>query len=371
MLGRCYNCGDTAGVARSASAMRQRYFFALLSVFIFLIVGAASAASHGSEVTAFYVPWDQASLASLSDHRGQIDVVSPQWILLTNPQGDLTIIPDAAADERLHGFSPRLRVLPLVANVHDGSWDQAAAAALIGDKAVRDRTVARLVALAAEKHFDGYILDLENLDDASVAALPDFIRRLMVSFHAAKLELWICVPVGPEIWPLTAMQQAGAGLLFMAYDQCWDSSTPGPVAGVDWLAAVLPVRLRQLDRDKIIIALAGYGYDWPKGGRGHSITSAEAMQLARDHHAVLRRGRGSDNVTFTYQTDEGESHTVWLVDSYSYAVSNALLRKLGVHRIALWRLGSEDPDMWKAGKSPANHLAPAPAPLQCEPLQEN
>ncbi|MGB8601443.1 MAG: hypothetical protein WCD42_04525, partial [Rhizomicrobium sp.] len=236
---------------------------ALLSVLLFLIVGAATAASRGTEMTAFHVPWDPASLASFSGHHDRIDVLSPQWLLLSSADGALTAVPDPSADALLRGFTRTPKIVPLVANVHDGVWDQAAAAAFIGDKAARDRTVARLVALAAEKHFSGYILDLENLSDESIAALPGFVRTLMVSFRAAKLELWLCVPVGPEIWPLAAMQQAGAGLLFMAYDQCWDSSTPGPVAGIDWLAAVLPVRLRQLDRDKIIVALAGYGYDWP------------------------------------------------------------------------------------------------------------
>lgn len=339
----------------------------LVLTLVLLGPGAQAQPSH-EELTAFHVPWDPASLTSFSNHRDRIDVLSPQWILLSSADGVLTVVPDPSADALLHSSVKPPKLLPLVANVHDGVWDQAAASTFVSNAVVRDRTVARLVALAGEKHYSGYILDLENLSDESIAALPAFIRSVMGAFRTAKLELWICVPVGPEIWPLADIQNAGAGLLFMAYDQCWDTSTPGPVAGTDWLAAVLPGRLRQLNRDKMIIALAGYGYDWPNGGRGHSITIAEAMQLAHDHGAALRRGRGSDNVTFTYSAD-GVSHTVWLVDGYSYAKARALVQMLGVRRVALWRLGSEDPGVWQSGKA-VNRLPLTPAPLACEPLDD-
>src|SRR5476649_2011062 len=42
----------------------------------------------------FYVSWDESSRTSLSRHIGQLDVVSPQWIFLSNSFGPVSVTSD-------------------------------------------------------------------------------------------------------------------------------------------------------------------------------------------------------------------------------------------------------------------------------------
>lgn len=326
------------------------------------------AAYSAEEVTAFHVPWDVNSLASLQAHRGQIAVLSSQSVLLTGENGELTIWPDERTDAYLRTHSSLLKQMPLIANVQNGIWNGAVADKLILNPAPQVTFTADLLRMAKEKHYSGYIIDFESLSDKAVGALPVFLRNLHNRLSQAKLDLWVTVPVGPEVWPLDKMQEAGAGILFMAYDQCWDSSTPGPIAGADWLKRILPQRLRKLNRARAIVALAGYGYDWPEGGVGHSITISEAQTLARKYNARLARGEGSGNVTFRYE-DNGVHHTVWFVDGYSFREARAITRKLGIRRLALWRLGSEDPVVWDE-KAAVARLPSVKAPPSCDPLDE-
>lgn len=340
---------------------------------VVFVCGLSAPAFAGQDVippetmTAFHVPWDAASLQSYIDHQDQIDILSPQWVLVDNPTGAMTLVPDAKMADQLAKRKPGLKIMPLVANAHDGMWDSAAAAGVITSPDARVRMAEHLAKLAAEMHFDGYVLDLENLDRKSIAALPDFIRALNATLHPSGLDLWFAVPVGDEQWPFAEMQKAGSGLLFMAYDQCWDTSTPGPVAGVDWLSTMLPKKLRNLDSERVIIALAGYGYDWPSGKAGHSITVAEARRLARDHKARQFRGRDSGNVMFRYKTG-GVAHTVWYVDGHSYSHARTVVSRLGLRHIAMWRLGSEDPAMWAPENVSSTRLPLTASPTTCEPL---
>lgn len=328
---------------------------------------AGPEASLPETMTAFHVPWDEASLQSYTDHQDQIDILSPQWVLVTNPTGALALVPDEKMLALLAKRRTVSKIMPLVANAHDGIWDSAAAAGVITNPVARERMAQQLAALAFEKHFDGYILDLENLDRKTIAALPDFLRTLNATLRPSGLDLWFAVPVGDEQWPFAEMQKAGSGLLFMAYDQCWDTSTPGPVAGADWLSTMLPRKMRNLDSERVIIALAGYGYDWPAGKAGQSITITEAQKLARDHKARQFRGRDSGNVMFRYRSG-GVTHTVWYVDGYSYGQARTVVRRLGLRHIAMWRLGSEDQTMWKSDTIIENRLPPVASPKTCEPL---
>lgn len=328
----------------------------------------AYSAETQDKLTAFHVPWDPQSRISLQSHVDQISVLSSQSVLLTSERGTLTVLPDDDTDTYLKNAGSALKQMPLIANVYNGVWDGKAAAGIITRATLRAGFIADILRLARERHYQGYILDFENLPDAAVAQLPGFIRAVRKPLHAAGLDLWVTVPVGPEVWPLEKMQKAGAGIVFMAYDQCWDSSTPGPVAGADWLQKILPARLRGLKLSRTTVALAGYGYDWPQGGTGHSVTIAEALALARKHEAVLSRGLGSGNVTFRY-VESGVPHTVWFVDAYSFRQARVLVRKMGVSRLALWRLGSEDPAMWSAAQG-ADNLPVSSPPPACEPLDE-
>lgn len=345
--------------------MKKKVLAALLG--IVAVWPCSSAGSQSDEMTAFYVPWDKASLSSFAANVERIDVFAPQTVLLTGIEGTLTLLPDPDGDAFLNGMKQRRKIMPLIANVQNGVWDSAAAATFISNATIREKVVRHMLKMADKRHFGGYILDLENLTPQSIAALPGFIQSLNVSLRTARLDLWIAVPVGPDEWPLAAIQRAGAGIIFMAYDQCWDTSTPGPVSGIDWLTATLPHKLRHLDKRRTIVALPGYGYDWPEGLRGETVSYAEALRLAREHGAVLRRGLGNNNLTFSYKAS-GITHTVWLVDGYSYALARNTVRQMGINRIALWRLGSEDPVMWRGRTVTTDRLPRASAPPACEPL---
>ncbi len=77
------------------------------------------------------------------------------------------------------------------------------------------------------------------------------------------------------------------------------------------------------------------------------MTIEEALLAAHDSGTTPTFDPESGNQTFAYEED-GEQHTVWMVDAAATWNQLSAARALGVGSVALWRLGSEDPGVWSA-----------------------
>ena len=302
-------------------------------------------------VVAFYVPWDAAGRIDLAAHMSAVNVFAPFWIALKTPDGLPTVTSDDDTSALITNARSAPMVMPVVANAHDGIWDGATADAVIARPESRAALIAALTKLASEKKYSGYVFDMENLSPASVAALPQFVSAVQAAFAPAHLETWLTVPLGSADWPIRALQDAGATVVLMAYDQCWANSTPGPIAADDWFGPTLAARMQGLDASKTVIALGNYAYDWPKGMRAKVLSVDQAMQLAHDNRATVSRTAPQWNPIFTYSAPDGVPHVVWMLDGATFSRQWATASRYSVKGIALWRLGLEDAAMWKATPS--------------------
>ena len=120
----------------------------------------------------------------------------------------------------------------------------------------------------------------------------------------------------------------------------------GPIASQQWWASAVAAAVRQVPRDKVIVTIGNYAYDWHDGG-GDPENVEEAWVDAGDSDAPPGvRPRLSGNSTFAYEDENGHPHTVWLLDAASAFNELTLLDRAGIREVALWRLGAEDPGLW-------------------------
>lgn len=327
-----------------------------------LSVGSALARP---DVVAFYVPWDPAGRTDLAAHLSAINVFAPFWIVLKTADGIPTLQSDDSTSAIINASRSPPTVMPVVSNAHDGVWDTASADAVITRPEIRTVLIDQLTKLAREKGYGGYVFDLENLSPATVVALPQFVSAVQAAFVSAHIQVWLAVPLGSADWPTKALQDTGATIVLMAYDQCWANSTPGPIAGDDWFGPTVAARMQGLDASKTVIALGSYAYDWPPGKRAKVLSVEQALQLAHDIKASISRTAPQSNPVFTYNSPDGASHVVWMLDGKTFARQRATAAHYNVKGIALWRLGLEDTAVWKATKpAPIRAKAgQAPAPV--------
>ena len=315
---------------------------------------AATAAATFSKPLSvgFYVSWDERSRQSLTDHVDQLDVVAPQWVGLDGSLGKLSVIDDPQARAIIASAKSPPSILPLVHNAKDDRWDGPRADRLLANPLARKALVANLAALALQRGYGGYVLDLENLSPRSVAAYPGFVAQLRAAMAPLGREVWVTTPFADDAWPVRAVQKVADAVVLMAYDQHWATGDAGPPAAQDWYEAAVGHQLRRLDPAKVIVALGAYGYDWKQGAGAEALTFHEGAQIARDSGVDVVMDPASLNPNFAYQDDTGVRHTVWFLDATTLYNQIKVTDPWRPRGYALWRLGAEDPGDWSLMQKP-------------------
>jgi spore germination protein YaaH len=313
---------------------------------------------------AFYVPREPAALASLKAHVGQIDVFSPVWASLVSPKGEIRWEDDPEAHAVLAAAPRRPRVLPIVTNAHDAVWDAPAAEGVVLNAAATAALAANVIRQAKVDRLAGVVVDFENLTPRAAAGYAAFLGRLRERLHGAGLEVWSTTTLTNDDG-LPDLAAAADIVVLMAYDQCWATSTPGPIASDAWLKANLAAKIGRGDPGRYIVALAGYGYDWPAGRRATVVSAPTAAGLAAANRRPIEP---LPNPHVSYQAS-GVRHQVWWLSGADFARQRALAHASAVRGVALWRMGLEDPALWTAKLPPPLAGAAAGPTANCEPLK--
>ncbi|WP_394761428.1 hypothetical protein [Phenylobacterium sp.] len=323
----------------------------------------------------FYLPWDAASRASVVRHAASLDVMAPMSGALDSAAGRLRWQPDAApAALPARGRKPK--VFPVISNAHDEIWDTAAADGALLDPKAGEAFIGALAAAAKAQSYGGYILDFENLSPQATPAYAPFLARLRTALKPLGRELWVTVSLGADPGLIRQLDAATDAVVIMAYDQCWATGTPGPVAGQDWFEATLDAKLPSAklpsakqggaDLSRYVIALGAYGYDWPPVGTATVISAPAAAGLAEAQGQTVTREPPAENPHFSYG-----GHTVWYLDAQTFRAQRAAAEARHTRGVAIWRLGLEDPAIWTKAAPPravpphaaAPGLGPAPPPV--------
>jgi cellulose synthase/poly-beta-1,6-N-acetylglucosamine synthase-like glycosyltransferase/peptidoglycan/xylan/chitin deacetylase (PgdA/CDA1 family)/spore germination protein YaaH len=310
----------------------------------------AAEAVH-QQVVGFYVPWDDASKASLVRHIGQIDWLVPDLMFVTGKDHKFVVSKDRVLDAVLRMGTSRPKVLPMVQNVQNGVWDVDGTAALLRDPKARKAFLDQLDAALTAKHADGMVFDFEELPTSSQRDYLHLIAEAKQRFGPRNMLVTLTVPVGDADWNLKAYAHFADRLFVMDYDEHENASAPGPIASQAWFVQQMRAAVAQIGPAKTIVAIGSYAYDWPKSGAADNDSVEEAWLTAHDSAAQIRFDPVSGNSTFDYTDDSGNPRTVWLLDAASGWNQLKAADAVGVSAVALWRLGYEDPGVWDALKA--------------------
>ena len=299
-------------------------------------------------VSAFYVPWDETSRASLAVHVGELDEVVPALASVTGPGHAFKIAPDPAFDRIAADAGRRLRVLPMIQNLSDTVWDSAGTAALLHDPAARRRLIAQTAGFLAARHADGAVFDFEELPASAQSDYKRFLFEARRALGPRGYTIGLTAPVEDPDWRLADYGRVADRIYLMLYDQHWMTADPGPIAAQPWFVQRLEAAVRAIGPGKAVAAIGNYAYDWTEGGKAaEAQTLEEAWLSAHDSEAAIRFDPASGNETFDYEDEGGARHHVWMTDAATFWNQLRASRLEGVGGVALWRLGSEDPGVWR------------------------
>jgi cellulose synthase/poly-beta-1,6-N-acetylglucosamine synthase-like glycosyltransferase/peptidoglycan/xylan/chitin deacetylase (PgdA/CDA1 family)/spore germination protein YaaH len=356
------------GVLTSARRTVNYYAHALFGTTATKTASAAPTATNPALAIAFHAPWDQSSAASLARHIDQLDWVIPGWVSVTGANHQITVFRDTPGRSIINRAVHRPMVVPMIQNAINGNWDGAGMAALLANPAARGAFLDKLVPWLAQNQAGGAFFDFEELPASAQANYRAFLGEARARFAPHGWVVTIAAPVGNPDWNLPAYARVTDKIFLMAYDEHETSGAPGPIASQLWFARSVAQAARGIPASKLVVAFGSYAYDWHDGG-GDALDVEEAWQDAADSGATPMFDRASGNSGFGY-SEGGSRHTVWMLDAASAYNQIAFLNRAGVHSVALWRLGSEDPGVWTLfGRD--HRTLPAPSVIDPVPAGTN
>lgn len=74
----------------------------------------------------------------------------------------------------------------------------------------------------------------------------------------------------------------------------------------------------------------------------------------RESETELVFDTGSLNPMYSYIDDNNKEHEVWYLDAATAYNQLSSIESLGIDNVSLWRMGSEDPSIWKIFKKASN-----------------
>jgi peptidoglycan-N-acetylglucosamine deacetylase len=332
---------------------------------------------------AFYVTWDAASFSSLHQYARQLDLLFPEWLHVLSPDGRLQGITAAnqpfdvfskgklqPVDDRVMPFlkasGAELDVLPLVNNYNPetNTWTQDIATVLT-NPASRANFRREILAFLASDKYRGLMVDFEEYPDSAQAGYLALLAELHAAFHDRGLKLYVAAQLHISDWEMSQIASRVDGLVLMNYDEHYAGGAPGPVASQEWFTKNLARAAKIVPRDKLICAIANYGYDWvrakphtPRAPQDTNRSVQEAWLEARDSEEDIDFDYDSQNPHFSYLDDNQIRHDVWFLDAVTALNQMRAAQSLGIDTFALWRLGAEDRALWKVWDMPGEAAAP-------------
>ena len=298
----------------------------------------------------FVVNWDDTSMSSLKQNLDSLNMVIAEWLHLTSEDGSLRE-DDPNRQTRITDYIrtryPELPIIPLVNNLNNNEWEGVKLGKMLANPVARSHAIQQLASYAERNHFAGISIDFENISDRDQPNFRQFMAELYAVLHPKNLLVSVNVPADDPDFDYRDLAHNADALILMVYDEHWSTGSPGPIASLPWFAQVLDKRQHDIPPEKMIVGIGNYAYDWKKGHHAEELTFEEAVLTAKESEGVIHLDPTSLNPTFDYVDDQDHTHQVWMLDAVTAFNQLAVIHSVQPYGIALWRLGGEDPSIWK------------------------
>jgi peptidoglycan-N-acetylglucosamine deacetylase len=308
---------------------------------------------------AFYTPWNKnTSLPDLEAYGDKLNTIFPEWFFIDTLTYTLQTRIDSAGLALMK--KKQLRIMPIFNNFYTGKdFDGKLLHVILNNTEKRKFIIQQLADTLSYYKLQGINIDFEELIEKTNQPLTQFQKELYEALHPLGMTVTMDVAVKNDDYDYKKLSAYNDYIILMAYDQFNNGTIPGPVSAQKWIEEAVDWTASKIESEKIILGIAGYGYDWTLDENGKvesvdDITYSRAINFAKAVNAIVDYDNDSYNSHYSYTEEvknkdgsiEKLRHEVWFTDA---ATSFNILRfsdEYATAGTALWRMGSEDTRMW-------------------------
>jgi spore germination protein YaaH len=291
----------------------------------------------------FAGPWDRRSDESITQHGGSLQRIISGWIALdTTTFLPLQLYPDTLR----YDPATSSRTMALITSYNGSRFHPEIIRALGTSAQAAGVTAGAIASLVDSSGYRGVVIDFEGMTPRDLDPLMVVARAVADSVRAHGVTtVVIAVPAGDTAaYPSALLLQYADLIMAMLYDQHWSASPAGPIASPDWVSRNLGTRAAEVGAARIVAAFPLYGYRWRKAAETEVISFDDARRLTTMTNTPLVR----DHASATLHAASPEGWELWVSDRVLLDTLVREARQLGINTFALWRLGLEDPEIWKS-----------------------
>jgi len=289
---------------------------------------------------------DTRALTSLRQHSSHIDVYA-DFAFMLQPDGKFTgqINKVALQEATTRGIAP----LILFHNFNGKIFDPLPLRSILSSTVSQRNCIRQMINLLPP-NVAGVQVDFESVEAPYRTQFLTFLDSLSASLHERGLLLTIAIPAKRSEWEAPGYDFAGIGrvcdsITIMTYDEHYSGGEAGPIASLPWMTEALDYAVRYIPRDKILLGIPVYGYDWSSESTGMLPMRDIPELVARTNARTLWSDPAVE--PYFYYWQKRVKHTVWYENELSAKIRFAFVKSYRLRGIAIWRLGYETSRFWQ------------------------
>jgi spore germination protein len=246
-------------------------------------------------------------------------------------------------------------LLSLSLITESGRFDNPNLSRFMTDRIYQDVVLGNMLALIREKNADGMDLDMEYIPPEYKLEFISMIRNAATLLHSSGYVLNVAAAPKTsaeqqgllyEAHDYRAMGEAADMIFLMTYEWGYKYGPPMAVAPLPNVTDVLRYALTEIPREKIILGIPNYGYDWalpyiPELTAAETISNIEAVDRSIKKGAEIEFDERSASPFYNYPERTGlirQNHIVWFEDVRSVMEKMDLAVETGILGIGYWNV---------------------------------
>lgn len=308
--------------------------------------------------SAFYTPWQPASLTDLKKNADKLNTIFPEWFFIDTTTYKLQTRIDSAGLAVMR--QNKLSIQPMLENFHSmgagtGYFDGRLLNEILTNTTIRKNLIRQISDTLNYYKLQGINIDFEEINEKSNEPLTQFLKELYEALHPQNFLVSMDVQAMNDDYDYVKLGQYNDHIILMAYDQSNETTAPGPISSQKWIEQQLDWLDDRVDDSKIILGVAGFGRDWTKNDEGKKtadgVNYSDIISKAKLSNSSIIFDNDSYNLHYSYivptsDSSDKRTHEIWFTDAatvFNVLRFNDDYRTAGT---ALWHLGSEDPRIW-------------------------
>ncbi len=249
-----------------------------------------------------------------------------------------------------------IRMLMSISNAGGPGFDPARARELFLSGSAQDTLFNNVLGMMQAKGYTGLNVNFEMLYPEDRYLYNEFLRSAVAFFKP--LNYPVSTALVPKTYDMVTGKWWGGHdyvaqgkivdfIIVMTYDWGCGACPPMAVAPVNEIVKVLDYAVSVIPRDKILMGVPFYGFDWKlpftTGDMARLVDYTSALKLATKYGSSIEFDVLAQAPYFYYFSPEGIRHVVWFEDARSFRAKYELVDKYSLRGISYWVLGLAAP----------------------------